>query len=119
VFRTVAAVCGLTLALAAPLTLESFWLQTALFAMAAAIGAIGLTLLVGVAGQLSLGHAFFVAVGAYGYALLSGGSGWCAVQPDRRAAARHLSRPGLAGPGLPGPAHRAERDRGHGRVQRP
>jgi branched-chain amino acid transport system permease protein len=60
------------LALAAPLSLNSFWLQTALFAMAAAIGAIGLTLLVGVAGQLSLGHAFFVAFGAYGYAALAG-----------------------------------------------
>jgi branched-chain amino acid transport system permease protein len=60
------------LALAAPLELTGFWLQTGLFAMAAAIGAIGLTLLVGAAGQLSLGHAFFVAVGAYGYAYLAG-----------------------------------------------
>jgi branched-chain amino acid transport system permease protein len=58
--------------LAAPLSLTGFWLQTGLFAMAAAIGAIGLTLLVGVTGQLSLGHAFFVAVGAYGYAFLAG-----------------------------------------------
>ena len=57
---------------AAPLSLTSFWLQTGLFAMAAAIGAIGLTLLVGVTGQLSLGHAFFVAVGAFGYAFLAG-----------------------------------------------
>ena len=71
------------LALAAPLSLTGFWLQVGLFAMAAAIGAIGLTLLVGVAGQLSLGHAFFVAVGAYGYAFLAGtgsgeirGAGW-------------------------------------------
>lgn len=64
------------LALLAPLELRSFWLQTGLFAMAAAVGAIGLTLLVGVAGQLSLAHAFFVAVGAYGYAFLAGtGSG--------------------------------------------
>jgi branched-chain amino acid transport system permease protein len=60
------------LAVLAPLTVESFWLQTALFAMAAAVGAIGLTLLVGVTGQLSLGHAFFVAIGAYGYAYLAG-----------------------------------------------
>jgi branched-chain amino acid transport system permease protein len=56
-----------------PLFLESFWLQTGLFAMAAIVGAIGLTLLVGLAGQLSLGHAFFVAIGAYGYAYLAGG----------------------------------------------
>ncbi len=61
-----------SVALAAPLSLTSFWLQTGLFAMAAAIGAIGLTMLVGVTGQISLGHAFFVAVGAYGYAFLAG-----------------------------------------------
>jgi branched-chain amino acid transport system permease protein len=57
---------------ALPLYLESFWLQTALFAMAAVVAAIGLTLLVGIAGQLSLGHAFFVAIGAYGYAFFAG-----------------------------------------------
>jgi len=57
---------------ALPIYLESFWLQTGLFAMAAVIAAIGLTMLVGLAGQLSLGHAFFVAVGAYGYAFLAG-----------------------------------------------
>jgi branched-chain amino acid transport system permease protein len=51
-----------------------FWLQTGLFAMSAAIGAIGLTLLVGVTGQLSLAHAFFLAVGAYGYSYLAGGN---------------------------------------------
>jgi branched-chain amino acid transport system permease protein len=57
---------------ALPLYLESFWLQTALFAMGAIVAAIGLTLLVGIAGQLSLAHAFFVAIGAYGYAFLAG-----------------------------------------------
>jgi branched-chain amino acid transport system permease protein len=68
-----ALLAGGTVVLAAlPIYLESFWLQTGLFAMGAVIGAIGLTLLVGVAGQLSLGHAFFVAVGAYGYAFLAG-----------------------------------------------
>jgi branched-chain amino acid transport system permease protein len=51
---------------------EGFWLQIGLFAMSAAIGAIGLTLLVGVTGQLSLAHAFYVAVGAYGYCYLAG-----------------------------------------------
>jgi branched-chain amino acid transport system permease protein len=54
---------------------QAFWLQTGLFAMSAAIGAIGLTLLVGVAGQLSLATAFFVAIGAYGYSYLGGESG--------------------------------------------
>jgi branched-chain amino acid transport system permease protein len=50
---------------------EGFWLQTGLFAMSAAIGAIGLTLLFGVTGQLSLAHAFFIAIGAYGYCFLA------------------------------------------------
>jgi branched-chain amino acid transport system permease protein len=59
--------------LALPLALEEFWLQTGLFAMAFAIAAIGLTVLVGTTGQLSLGHAFFVAIGAYGYCYLAGG----------------------------------------------
>jgi branched-chain amino acid transport system permease protein len=58
-----------------PQYLEAFWLQTGLFAMSAAIGAIGLTLLVGVTGQLSLATAFFIAIGAYGYCYLAGESG--------------------------------------------
>lgn len=66
---------------ALPIYLGSFWLQTGLFAMAAIVAAIGLTLLVGVAGQLSLGHAFFVAVGAYGYAYLAGHRGAGADAP--------------------------------------
>jgi branched-chain amino acid transport system permease protein len=68
---SITAAVALVLA-ALPLYLESFWLQTALFAMASIVSAIGLTLLVGLAGQLSLGHAFFVAIGAYGYAYLAG-----------------------------------------------
>ncbi|MCA2226404.1 branched-chain amino acid ABC transporter permease [Nonomuraea aurantiaca] len=59
--------------LALPLYLEAFWLRIGLFSMATAVGALGLTILFGAAGQLSLGHAFFVAVGTYGYAFLSGG----------------------------------------------
>ncbi|GAA0276897.1 branched-chain amino acid ABC transporter permease [Actinomadura nitritigenes] len=55
-----------------PLYVGGFWLRVGLFAMAAAMGAIGLTLLFGAAGQLSLGHAFFIALGTYGYAFLSG-----------------------------------------------
>lgn len=62
-------------AAAVPLFLGGFWLQTGLFTMAAAVGAIGLTLLVGIAGQLSLAHAFFLAVGAYGYCFFAGATG--------------------------------------------
>jgi branched-chain amino acid transport system permease protein len=74
----------LLVALALPLFLENFWLQMGLFVMAAAIGAVGLTLLVGVAGQLSLGHAAFAAIGAYVYV-------WATSD----------STPTLAGAGLP------------------
>lgn len=57
---------------ALPFYLTDFWLQLGLFVFAAAIGAIGLNLLTGSAGQLSLAHAFFLAVGAYGYSYFAG-----------------------------------------------
>jgi branched-chain amino acid transport system permease protein len=111
-----------------PQYLEGFWLQTGLFAMSSAIGAIGLTLLVGVTGQLSLANAFFIAIGAYGYSYLAGesgapggaitapqGLGW----PPWLAAQGHLPRPRLDRPGVHRPAHPAERDLGHRRLQRP
>ncbi len=63
------------LLLALPFYLDRFWLQAGLFAMAAAIGAIGINLLTGATGQLSMGHAFFLAVGAYGYCVLAGDGG--------------------------------------------
>jgi branched-chain amino acid transport system permease protein len=73
--RVVPALLLVLAALALPLVLNNFWLQTGLFAMAAVIGAIGLTLLVGVAGQLSLGQAFFAALGAYTYVWMAGEAG--------------------------------------------
>lgn len=60
------------LMIAAPFFAESKWLFLGILCMSMAIGAIGLTVLVGTAGQLSLAHGFFVAVGAYGYAVLAG-----------------------------------------------
>ncbi|WP_020660868.1 branched-chain amino acid ABC transporter permease [Amycolatopsis benzoatilytica] len=63
----------LILLLALPLYVSQFWEQLGLFVFAAAIGAIGLNLITGSAGQLSLAHAFFLAIGAYGYAYLAGG----------------------------------------------
>jgi branched-chain amino acid transport system permease protein len=70
----------LRIALVVVVALLPLWLtpslqQIGLFAMAAIIGAIGLNLLLGNTGQLSLAHAFFLAVGAYGYAYLGGESG--------------------------------------------
>ncbi|MGP4051625.1 branched-chain amino acid ABC transporter permease [Streptomyces sp. 2A115] len=66
---------GLLLVLAMPFYLDGFWLLLGVLIMAAAIGAIGLNLLVGTAGQLSLAHAFFLAVGAYAYCWFAGESG--------------------------------------------
>jgi len=58
---------GLGIGVAAcPLVVTSdFWLSVLLFVGATAIGAIGLNLLTGFTGQVSLGHAFFLGLGAY------------------------------------------------------
>lgn len=65
-------IVGVIFLLVVPYFFEGFWLQVGLFCMAAAIAAVGLQLLVGISGQLSLGHAFFIAVGAYGYCFFAG-----------------------------------------------
>ena len=57
-----------------PYYLDSFWLQTGLFFMAAAVGALGLVIVTGVCGQLSLAHSFFIAIGAFSYIVFSSGS---------------------------------------------
>ena len=129
---------------ALPIYLESFWLQTGLFAMAAIIAAIGLTILVGTAGPALARHAFFVAIGAYGYCFLAGEACPAPTGPPA-SASRRWSRssapccsPGLAGalfspisgrvrgiylglaslgPGVPRPAHPPERDGDHRRLR--
>ncbi len=55
-----------------PFFVQEFWLRTGFAVFGAAVGAIGLNLLVGTAGQLSLAHAFFLAVGAISYVYVSG-----------------------------------------------
>jgi len=77
----------LLLALAAvllvlPLYVDEFWLRTGFAASAAIVGAIGLNLLVGTTGQLSLAHAFFLAVGAVTYVYVSGAPGGSATKID-------------------------------------
>ncbi len=54
---------------------DGSWLILINKALIYAIAALGLNLLTGVAGQVSLGHAFFMAVGAYTAVLLGGESG--------------------------------------------
>lgn len=69
----------LLLLLVAPLYVEEFWLRTGFAVFGAIVGAIGLNLLVGTTGQLSLAHAFFLAVGAITYVYVSGESGGIGV----------------------------------------
>ncbi|RBY75648.1 branched-chain amino acid ABC transporter permease [Blastococcus sp. TF02-09] len=66
---------ALLVLLALPLYVEEFWLRTGFAVAGAIVGAIGLNLLVGTTGQLSLAHAFFLAVGAVTYTFVAGESG--------------------------------------------
>jgi branched-chain amino acid transport system permease protein len=56
---------GLAAIAAGPFVLDGFWLLVLAYAGVAAIGAIGLNILTGYTGEVSLGHAFFLAAGAY------------------------------------------------------
>ncbi|WP_432826108.1 branched-chain amino acid ABC transporter permease [Dactylosporangium sp. CA-092794] len=76
---------------------DSATLQMGLFVCSAAIAAIALNLLFGVGGQLNLGHGFFVAIGAYGYAILSGHGRSGAGLPTWLAAILATALAGLAG----------------------
>jgi branched-chain amino acid transport system permease protein len=62
-----------------PFQLGTSALTTATFVVIAAIGATGLNVLTGYAGQISLGHAFFLAVGAYTGSKLGEDLGWSAA----------------------------------------
>jgi len=68
-------VAVLVVLLLLPLYVEEFWLRTGFAVFTAIVGAIGLNLLVGTTGLLSLAHAFFLAVGAITYVYVSGESG--------------------------------------------
>jgi branched-chain amino acid transport system permease protein len=72
--RTKRVVFGVVLGvgLVLPLLLTDDLLQLLAVCCVAAIGAIGLGLVTGYAGQVSLGHAFFLAIGAYTGAAISG-----------------------------------------------
>jgi branched-chain amino acid transport system permease protein len=52
--------------------IDAFWLNTAAFIVIYAIATLGLNVLTGLTGQVSLGHAFFLGVGAYTAAFLGG-----------------------------------------------
>jgi branched-chain amino acid transport system permease protein len=62
-----------------PFLVNGYWLSTSVFILIAAIGALGLDLLTGRTGQISLGHAFFLAIGAYTGGVLGGRYGLTAA----------------------------------------
>jgi branched-chain amino acid transport system permease protein len=62
-----------------PFGMSGGQLTTATFVLIAAIGAVGLNVLTGYTGQISLGHAFFLAAGAYTAAVLGGNDGVSAI----------------------------------------
>ncbi len=64
-FSKAAVVVGLVVFLAVPFQVTNFWLLILNYAGIAVVGAVGLNLLTGFTGQLSLGHAFFIGCGAY------------------------------------------------------
>src|SRR5262249_14352019 len=75
IFPTVvsrAAACGgIALLCLAPLVLTQYWLSLAIQIGTMAIAALGLNILVGFTGQISIGHAAFFGLGAYASAYLS------------------------------------------------
>jgi branched-chain amino acid transport system permease protein len=73
--RRLALLAFASFAVVLPFGLSASNLTTATFVVIAAIGATGLNVLVGYGGQISLGHAFFLAVGAYTGAVLGGDHG--------------------------------------------
>ena len=64
------AAVGLLIALVLPLGLTNFWTGVANQVLIAVVGALALNLLMGTTGQISLGHAGFVAAGAFTVAAL-------------------------------------------------
>jgi branched-chain amino acid transport system permease protein len=67
------------IALVLPFQVGTSTLTTATFVVIAAISATGLNILTGYAGQISLGHAVFLAAGAYTGAVLGADHGWSAL----------------------------------------
>ena len=61
--------------LAVPATNSVYWLDVLNRIGIAIIGALGLNILIGFAGQISIGHAAFLAVGAYSTAILENNAG--------------------------------------------
>lgn len=72
--RIAAVLAVIAVLLVLPLYVPGEWLKVGTWVMTGAVGAMGLTVLTGQAGQLSLAHGFFLLVGAGSYSVLSGPS---------------------------------------------
>ena len=70
VWHRVGLVVALVLLLAIPFVASPRWLTVSNLALVSVVGAVGLMVLTGFAGQISLGHAAFLAVGAYTVAIV-------------------------------------------------
>lgn len=73
--KKIAVGLAVLVAVAGTALLPADWLTLVATAYAVAIGAIGLNIVTGYAGQVSLGHAFFVGIGAFTGAVVSGATG--------------------------------------------
>jgi branched-chain amino acid transport system permease protein len=77
--RWVLGVVIAVVAIGTPFWVDGYWRSTFAFVLIAAIGALGLDVLTGWTGQISLGHAFFLASGAYVGGYLGGHLHWTAA----------------------------------------
>jgi branched-chain amino acid transport system permease protein len=81
-----------------PLVLSNaYFYEVAILVAINASVCVGLNLLIGYAGQISLGHAAFFALGGYGSAVLAGAGRWPAVALVLAVAAVGLCWPGWSG----------------------
>lgn len=70
--KLVGAACVVAVALVLPFVVEDPMLRVLARGFVLAIAALGLNIVTGLAGQVSLGHAFFLGIGAYTAAVISG-----------------------------------------------
>jgi branched-chain amino acid transport system permease protein len=81
VSRWIAILLGIAIILIFFSVANDDWLTIANYTLIAAIAALALNVLSGYAGQVSLGHAFFMAIGAYTAALLGGAPPTSSLDP--------------------------------------
>ena len=76
VYHKVALVLAAVAVVAYPFVVSSRWLLVGIAALVTVVGAVGMMILTGFTGQISLGHAAFIAIGAYVAGGLAANLGW-------------------------------------------